>query len=140
MRPAFVERIKQSEFVCSACGADRDCNCSAPALQRLAELKEKERVKKAKYREKARENNNRVHGTDGADEAEWAAGSEQRWRNSLMNYALDTSSMREGWAETFGDRWSDFTITEDLVDAANRAVGEWTEIAAILRSKLNAQT
>jgi hypothetical protein len=35
--PAIVEPQRQSEFICSGCGAARDCNCNAPALKRVAE-------------------------------------------------------------------------------------------------------
>ena len=30
-----VQYIKQSRFICSACGSSRDCDCNAPALERV---------------------------------------------------------------------------------------------------------
>lgn len=45
---------RQSEFVCSACGADRYCNCNAPALERLADLEEKKERERQQAREKMR--------------------------------------------------------------------------------------
>src|SRR5262249_42044835 len=77
MRPAIIEQVKQSKFICSACGSSRDCDCAAPALERLAELeekaaeqREKKRIQKQKVREKAEENNDCVAATEGADRAE----------------------------------------------------------------------
>jgi hypothetical protein len=32
MRPAIIEQVKQSKFICSDCGSARDCDCSAPAI------------------------------------------------------------------------------------------------------------
>jgi hypothetical protein len=31
-----VQHIKQSKFICSSCGSARDCDCSAPAVERVA--------------------------------------------------------------------------------------------------------
>jgi len=50
LTPAIVQEQRQSEFVCSACGAARDCNCNAPALERLAEKKEQDRQRAKAYR------------------------------------------------------------------------------------------
>lgn len=51
MRPAIIEQVGQSQFVCSACGAGRDCDCNAPAMERLAEIKEQARQRQIKKRE-----------------------------------------------------------------------------------------
>jgi hypothetical protein len=53
--PAIVERQKQSRFICSACGSGRDCDCNAPALERLAAKKENERKASQAYRERKAE-------------------------------------------------------------------------------------
>jgi hypothetical protein len=50
-----VEQITQSKFVCSACGSGRDCDCAAPALERLAEIKEQGRQRKREHDERKRE-------------------------------------------------------------------------------------
>jgi hypothetical protein len=52
-----IERAgpRQSEFVCSACGAARDCKCNAPALERLARKDELRRQQKKRARERERE-------------------------------------------------------------------------------------
>lgn len=50
-----VQQIKQSKFICSACGSGRDCDCNAPALERLAELKEQARQRQIKKREQKQE-------------------------------------------------------------------------------------
>jgi hypothetical protein len=55
MRPAIIEQVKQSKFICSACGSARNCDCAAPALERLAELKEQARQRDRAYKERKRE-------------------------------------------------------------------------------------
>jgi hypothetical protein len=37
IRPAIIEQVKQSKFICSACGSGRDCDCNAPARLRAVE-------------------------------------------------------------------------------------------------------
>jgi len=54
--PAIVEQQKLSTFICSACGAGRDCDCDAPAWDRLAAVKELARQRKIKQRAREREN------------------------------------------------------------------------------------
>jgi hypothetical protein len=60
MRPdtQIVRQHKQeSPFLCSACGADRGCDCNAPALERLKEIDQKNREKQRVYRDRMRANN-----------------------------------------------------------------------------------
>jgi hypothetical protein len=52
-KPAIVQEQRQSEFVCSACGAARDCRCDAPALERLAAKQEQDRQRSRAYRERS---------------------------------------------------------------------------------------
>jgi hypothetical protein len=49
------QKKQESEFICSACGADRACDCNAPALEREAARLELDRQRAAKYREKKRQ-------------------------------------------------------------------------------------
>jgi hypothetical protein len=53
---AQVIRLKQQEapYICSACGADRGCDCNAPAVEKLAAYRERERQKKARQRARAK--------------------------------------------------------------------------------------
>jgi len=53
-RPAFVQvqKQQQAKFMCSACGADRGCNCNAPAVEKLAEKLEQDRQRARKARAK----------------------------------------------------------------------------------------
>ena len=50
-----VQQIKQSKFVCSACGSGRDCDCNAPALEREAARREAQRQADARYAERRKE-------------------------------------------------------------------------------------
>jgi hypothetical protein len=62
--PAIVQQIKQSTFVCVACGAGRDCDCDAPAARRLADIKEQNRQRKIKQREKEQQDQQPRHVTE----------------------------------------------------------------------------
>jgi hypothetical protein len=53
----IVQTKKESEFVCSACGADRACDCNAPALEREAARRELHRQAQIKHRNKKRQQN-----------------------------------------------------------------------------------
>jgi hypothetical protein len=68
--PAIVEQQKQSKFICSACGSARDCDCAAPAMERIAEIQEQARQRKIKQREKAQQNQRSRHVTE--DESDLA--------------------------------------------------------------------
>jgi hypothetical protein len=56
MTAAIIEfqRKQQAKFMCSACGADRACDCNAPALEREAARREVKRQNVARHREKKR--------------------------------------------------------------------------------------
>jgi hypothetical protein len=45
-------RHQESPYVCSACGADRGCDCNAPAVERLAAKTEQDRKRARAYRER----------------------------------------------------------------------------------------
>jgi len=59
---------EEAKFQCSACGADRGCNCNALAVDKIEKAltaQERRRVAEKERREKAKENNGRVdHGND----------------------------------------------------------------------------
>jgi hypothetical protein len=54
------QRGQESPFVCSSCGADRGCDCNAPALERIAAKRERDRetsrARMRKHREKDKQN------------------------------------------------------------------------------------
>ncbi len=161
---ASIHRLdirQQSEFVCSACGSARDCNCNAPALNRLADLEaqqEKARIaareRKRRQREKEEQNQQPVTVTDNAfpEGAEAPSGinnperkpvgpsPQERWTRAARACALDASTQRWGWTDNFGEEWQTFEVTSDLVAAADQAAEEWKQIATFFRSRLNAQT
>src|SRR5262249_11952161 len=74
--PAIERRQQQSEFVCSACGADRGCGCNAPALTRI----EKRGIIAGSLKENPEKSDREIgrtvkvdHKTRGADRAEQEA-------------------------------------------------------------------
>jgi hypothetical protein len=58
----------ETQFVCSSCGADRGCDCNAPAVERLAQIREdgrqRVRVHRAREKEKAEQNQQLRNVTD----------------------------------------------------------------------------
>jgi hypothetical protein len=61
---------QEAKFICSACGADRGCNCNAPAVEKLAEKLEqdRQRAKRARERKKHEQNQASRHVTDQGEE------------------------------------------------------------------------
>ena len=49
------QKKQEAKFICSRCGADRDCNCNAPAVEKLAAQREAQRRADAKYAKKRKE-------------------------------------------------------------------------------------
>jgi hypothetical protein len=46
------QKKQEAKFICSACGADRGCDCNAPAVEKLAEKLEQDRQRARKARDK----------------------------------------------------------------------------------------
>jgi hypothetical protein len=46
------QKKQEAKFICSACGADRGCDCNAPAVEKLAEKLEQDRQRAKRAREK----------------------------------------------------------------------------------------
>lgn len=82
-----LDHRQQTKFVCSACGSGRDCDCSAPALERPAELKEQARQRQIKKRE---QNQEPRHVT-------YANNKPQVWRKCLLDLAEDIKAGRAQW-------------------------------------------
>jgi hypothetical protein len=60
---------------------------------------------------------------------------EERWQEDIRMCALESSTTREAWEESFGKEWSSYTITPEMIDAADQAAQEWNEIAGLLRTE-----
>lgn len=50
-----LQKKQETRFLCSACGADRGCDCNAPALEREAARRELHRQHQAKHRQKRKQ-------------------------------------------------------------------------------------
>jgi hypothetical protein len=74
--PAPRQQTLQAKYICSACGADRSCNCNAPAIEKLAQKQEQDRQRAKEYRaRKAEENQQRRHVTE-SNKTKVAAGND----------------------------------------------------------------
>jgi hypothetical protein len=64
-----LQRKQEAQFICSACGADRGCDCNAPAVEKLAEKLEqdRQRAKRARERKKDEQNQPSRHVTNDAE-------------------------------------------------------------------------
>jgi hypothetical protein len=92
MRLAIIEQVKRSKFICSACGGARDCDCAAPALERLAELKEQARQRDRAYKEKKREQKQQTGDVANAAAATTEAG-KRRYGAELEPEGADSTRM-----------------------------------------------
>jgi hypothetical protein len=50
-----LQQKEEAKFQCSRCGADRGCDCNAPAVAKLAEIKEQARQRDRAYKERKRQ-------------------------------------------------------------------------------------
>jgi hypothetical protein len=135
MRAEIVQLQKKeaAKFQCSACGADRGCHCNAPAVEKLLEIQQRKREhdRRTYERKKAKENSTP---SAGGNSDNWATKAEAltHWRDSILSHVQEVRHMRETWTEIF-DKCEEFEVTQELAEAADRAVAEWTEMAATLR-------
>ena len=101
------QKREKAKFICSACGADRGCNCNAPAIEKLAQKQEQDRQRSREYRaRKAEENQQSRHVTKGSPgydklctKAE-ALGFQVRFGGMGVGYSLQN---RDGSAAIDGD-------------------------------------
>ena len=71
---------QESPFLCSACGADRGCECTAPALRRTSADTIADRERKQRQREKAKQNQSSVPtGQDIDNTEEYPPGYQSPW-------------------------------------------------------------
>lgn len=63
--PAPRQQALQAKYICSACGADRVCNCSAPAIEKLAQKQEQDRQRAREYRARKAEEGGAQAGAEG---------------------------------------------------------------------------
>lgn len=63
-----LQKKEEAKFVCSSCGADRSCDCNAPAVEKLAAKMEqdRQRARRAREKEKAEQNQSSRHVTPDA--------------------------------------------------------------------------
>ena len=153
----MLQRKQEAKFICSACGADRICNCNAPALERLtqleekaAEQREKKRKQKQKQREKSNENNDPVAATYDAE-----ASSAARKQTYADEECADCDTPEDFWYRGIRSRagdaiagaslshlighgdWTKFRVTSELVTLAKQAAEAWNELADVLEAELD---
>jgi hypothetical protein len=137
-----VQKQQQAKFMCSACGADRGCDCNAPAVEKLAAQKELNRQRQARHAEKKRKQKQQTPNVSSdlkrneplevEDEVEVTP--QELWQHSVHNMATDAVSLREYWTNNFG-KWEKFEKPSRLVALARQAADEWTAIAEALSEK-----
>lgn len=142
------QKKEEAKWLCSSCGADRDCNCNAPAVERLAEIRERARQEK-RQRKKTKENKDQVWQT-GPNEITQAAMAEldsgggiagdtpeEIWYRGLCYRAGEAiaGATTSNWRGQYGD-YSKFKVSTELVTLAEQASLAWRELANHLRSLL----
>ena len=144
MTAAIVQFQKKedAQFICSACGADRGCNCSAPAVEKLAAMKEdqRKRNRESMQRKRAEESTARVRTHDPVVEGEArkaenaAAEYVDEWDESEIepdNY-YSAYLIRADQAKEFA-KYSG-QPTGEVVAIARRVARVWSELADKLES------
>jgi hypothetical protein len=141
---------EQAKFQCSACGADRGCDCNAPAVEKLAAIAENSRQKQQRYRDRKAALRNAP--VDIVEDSPTASADRMRekfaalddetpfegiecegddeetcWRRGLLYRALNAAG------EAAYEDWTKFKVDAELVSAAERAAMAWRETAAYLR-------
>jgi hypothetical protein len=131
-----LQQKQEARFICSACGAERGCDCNAPAIEKMLHVREQERQKKQRYREKLKGNvhvDTPVENTEEFEEddnfledngdyspVDMAAGRAARTRGFLYRAQ---QSVFAAEAENFVD----LEITKEMVAATRKVVQAWTK-------------
>jgi hypothetical protein len=135
-----LRQQEQAKFQCSACGADRGCDCNAPAVEKLRELREATRQRVAAHRERKAEQKQRSRNVTKDDETPFEGiecegdDEETCWRRGLLYRATNAAD------EAAYEDWTRFRVDAELVSAAERAATAWKETAAYLRGLYRANT
>jgi hypothetical protein len=132
------QKKQEAKFICSACGADRACNCNAPALEKLAELKEQNRQRQARHAEKKREQKQQSPNVRAPSQPSWA-GEEitigddlepDEFRGAFLLRAADALS----FAVYSGE------VDNEVIAAAERVAAKWNDFAQTLKAKYGNQS
>jgi hypothetical protein len=133
------QKKEEAKYICSACGADRGCNCNAPAVEKLAQKQEQDRQRSKEYRaRKAEENQHSRHVTEfdktkvEADDAE--ASGEKRGQYSAETDTEAPDEVEEQPAKT--SRRSKVQIQLDRFMHAARVIGNWEMFIESVEEKL----
>jgi hypothetical protein len=81
------QKKQQAKFICSACGAERGCDCNAPAVEKLAELKEKNRTAARESMRRKRQQNQRAVKVNFDEEMPTEEEAEESWQEALYDQA-----------------------------------------------------
>lgn len=153
------QKKQEAKFSCSKCGEDRFCDCNAPAIEKLAEIREQARQRDRAYKERKREQKQQS-GDVADDETDIPLseippsylGNEKGdlnpnfigtdcdtpqdfWRRSVSVMAGDAIAMRASWSRNYGD-YTKFKASTELVTLAEQAADAWRELAEQLRGLL----
>jgi hypothetical protein len=140
-KPAEIIQFQQkqeAQFVCSACGADRACDCNAPAVEKLAGKLEQDRQRARRAREKKALEKSKAASRDDDDEpsaadraearcaAKWKAFTAEEKREekigatNLRNaFLMNCAASREA-ANYMGEN-----VDRELIAAAEGARDKW---------------
>jgi len=136
------QKKQEAKFICSACGADRGCDCNAPAVEKLAEKLEqdRQRARKARDRKKILAKSNNASRDDFKwnepleEPCEDCNSPQEFWERSAANMAGEAISLRAYWTRQFG-KWEKCEKPSHLATLARQAADEWNAIAEDLSRK-----
>jgi hypothetical protein len=150
------QKKQEAKFICSACGADRACDCNAPAVEKLAEIKEQARQRDRAYKERKRQQKQQS-GDVAAREPERAKGAEVSIEQRRAEYAaLDAEStavlsVEDDLEDATPDQYRrafllraldaigfavySGEVDEEVIIAAERVVMHWRDFTQTLKAR-----
>jgi ParB/RepB/Spo0J family partition protein len=122
-------RAKKVKVLADIAGTSLDKGDEIDALAKLPAQEQEALAVRAKSGEKvsAKKNGPSTVGPiqEGGKDFETA---QQRWHRSVEKLAGDAVSMRTSWSREFGENWTAFKVTPELVTLTSQAAHAWTEL------------
>jgi hypothetical protein len=106
-------------FICSACGADRVCNCNAPAVEKLAAKMEQDRQRARKAREKKAEQKQQPRHVRNGNDVDNAQSAEKPAAKTKVPHALAEAAAKYGRDFAIGRAGALYTVPRSTSEPAN---------------------
>jgi hypothetical protein len=113
------QKKEEAKFICSACGADRVCNCDAPAVEKLAAKMEQDRQRARKAREKKAEQKQQPRHVRNGNDVDNAQSAEKPAAKTKVPHALAEAAAKYGRDFAIGRAGALYTVPRSTSEPAN---------------------